>query len=49
MLHFSTLENIDIREITDTFNEAFSDYSIPLQLNYEQMQTKLRAEDYVPE
>lgn len=49
MLEFKTLTNIPIKTITDAFNQAFSDYLIPLQLNEEQMVNKLKSEDYRPE
>ncbi|MGN0001864.1 MAG: GNAT family N-acetyltransferase [Sphingobacterium composti] len=49
MITFSTLENISIQTVTGTFNAAFSDYFIPLQLTKEQMAIKLKSEDFAPQ
>lgn len=43
-LAITTLEHESIQLITDTFNEAFRDYFIPLQLSTEQMEQKFRCE-----
>lgn len=45
VIHFKTLRNTVTKEILGCFNCAFSDYSIPLQLNLEQLETKLRTEN----
>ncbi|MES2382012.1 MAG: GNAT family N-acetyltransferase [Bacteroidota bacterium] len=44
-MKITTLENISIDEIVDCFNEAFSDYIIPLQLRKEHLETKIASEN----
>lgn len=43
-LAITTLERESVENITHTFNQAFSDYLIPLQLSPEQMRQKIRTE-----
>ncbi|MGV3530044.1 MAG: GNAT family N-acetyltransferase [Flavisolibacter sp.] len=43
-LAITTLERESVENITHAFNEAFSDYFIPLQLTAEQMRQKMRSE-----
>lgn len=40
-----TLENININELLDAFNQSFSDYLIPVQLNLSQLEGKLRSDN----
>lgn len=41
---FQTLQDIDHTTILDTFNDAFSDYIVPLKLTPEQLQGKIKSE-----
>jgi ribosomal protein S18 acetylase RimI-like enzyme len=43
-MRFQSLDSVSLAELTQTFNEAFSDYFVPLQLSEEAMATKLRSE-----
>lgn len=43
-MRFQSLDSVSLAELTQTFNEAFSDYFVPLQLTEEAMATKLRSE-----
>lgn len=43
-MEFNTLENCSITEITTTFNKAFSDYFIPIQLTTDQLYAKMIAD-----
>jgi ribosomal protein S18 acetylase RimI-like enzyme len=45
MYQFNTLEHCSITELTNTFNEAFSDYIVPFHLSEQQLQKKCIAED----
>lgn len=45
MITIKTLEGIDVPTLTNTFNQAFSDYLVPLQLTEEQLKSKLIADD----
>ena len=44
-MKIATLENSSTDEIVDCFNEAFSDYIIPLQLRKEHLETKIASEN----
>jgi len=44
-MEFKNLSSISIQTILDTFNLAFSDYIIPLQLDLDKFQKKLFSED----
>lgn len=44
-MRFQNLSAVSLTELTGTFNEAFSDYFVPLQLSEEAMDTKLRSEN----
>lgn len=46
MLHYKTLEDIDLFDIYDTFLEAFSDYVIPMQLSVTQFQQLLKRRGF---
>jgi len=46
---FKTLQDIDNTIILDTFNEAFSDYIVPLKLTLEQLESKIKSENIQPE
>ncbi|MUP45483.1 GNAT family N-acetyltransferase [Gramella sp. BOM4] len=48
-MEFKTLKEVSIQELAGTFNEAFSDYLVPLQLTKEQLQNKLIADGIKPE
>ncbi len=48
MIAVRTLKQVSIREITSVFNEAFSDYFIPLQFTEESMAAKIRSEGILP-
>ena len=43
-MQFKTLENTSIAELLHVFNEAFSDYPIPMHLTKEQLINKFVAE-----
>lgn len=43
-MRFQCLSSVSLAELTQTFNEAFSDYFVPLQLSEEAMAVKLRSE-----
>lgn len=43
-MRFQSLASVSLAELTHTFNEAFSDYFVPLQLSVEAMAVKLRSE-----
>lgn len=45
MIQFDNLKGIGNSEILSCFNEAFSDYQVPLQLTMDQLESKLHAED----
>lgn len=45
MLNFKNLVKIDNENILECFNHSFSDYSIPLKLTLDQLETKLRTEN----
>ncbi|HET7898308.1 MAG TPA: GNAT family N-acetyltransferase, partial [Flavisolibacter sp.] len=47
-MEIRTLAHTSISDITNTFNEAFSDYIIPLQFTEDGMRTKLKGEGVVP-
>lgn len=44
-----TLQNISNVDILDTFNEAFSDYIVPLKLSLAQLEGKVKSENLRPE
>lgn len=44
-MKITTLEDTSIDAIVDCFNEAFSDYIIPLQLRKEHLETKIASEN----
>lgn len=44
-MDFHTLENVAFSEILATFNLAFSDYSIPLQLTEAQLAAKMKSDN----
>lgn len=48
-MEIRTLSNCTLAELTATFNEAFGDYIIRLQLTEESMQTKMKGEGIVRE
>jgi ribosomal protein S18 acetylase RimI-like enzyme len=43
-MRFQSLSSVSLAELTQTFNEAFSDYFVPLRLTEEAMAVKLRSE-----
>lgn len=43
-MRFQSLSSVSLTELTQTFNEAFSDYFVPLRLTEEAMAVKLRSE-----
>lgn len=43
-MRFQSLFSVSLAELTRTFNEAFSDYYVPLHLSEEAMAVKLRSE-----
>ena len=43
-MRFQSLSSVSLAELTQAFNEAFSDYFVPLQLSEEAMAVKLRSE-----
>ncbi|HEY1115773.1 MAG TPA: GNAT family N-acetyltransferase [Chitinophagaceae bacterium] len=43
-MRFQSLSSVSLAELTQTFNEAFSDYFVPLRLSEEAMAVKLRSE-----
>jgi ribosomal protein S18 acetylase RimI-like enzyme len=43
-MEIRTLSNIDLDELLAAFNEAFSDYHVPLQLTMDQLKGKIRAD-----
>lgn len=43
-MQFKTLENISVAELLHVFNEAFSDYILPMHLTKEQLVNKIIAE-----
>lgn len=47
-MEFRTLENVDAQLIVNTFNEAFSDYYVPLSLTLEQFLLKTKGENFAP-
>lgn len=49
MTTFSSLEKTAVSLIARSFNTAFSDYSVPMQISVEQLETKMRIEDIKPE
>ncbi|WP_333876077.1 GNAT family N-acetyltransferase [Flavobacterium sp.] len=49
MIQLKTLENTDTATLTKAFNTAFSDYSVPMQISVEQLETKMHTEDIKPE
>lgn len=44
-MHFNTLENLSITELTTLFNQAFADYFIKVELSTDFMQAKIDSED----
>ncbi|RAJ22387.1 GNAT family N-acetyltransferase [Pedobacter cryoconitis] len=44
-MEITTLENISIDSIVEVLNQSFSDYIVPLQLNSEQLEFKIFAEN----
>lgn len=47
MLTLSTLADVSIKQIVETFNASFDDYIIPFRLTTEQLVNKIRSEDIV--
>lgn len=45
MVHFNTLESLNIETLTAVFNEAFSDYLIPMKLTSQALKNKILSED----
>ncbi|MBS1636145.1 MAG: GNAT family N-acetyltransferase [Bacteroidetes bacterium] len=45
LFHIVTLEDISLEQLTDTFNAAFSDYLVKLQLTTDQMLHKIKSEN----
>jgi ribosomal protein S18 acetylase RimI-like enzyme len=43
-MRFQSLSSVSLAELTQTFNDAFSDYFVPLRLSEEAMAVKLRSE-----
>ena len=43
-MQFKSLENTSIADLVHVFNEAFSDYIIPMHLTKEQLLNKIIAE-----
>lgn len=48
-MQIKTLEGISTSEIANAFNEAFSDYLVPISLSADDLQTKMTAENTKPE
>src|SRR5690242_10529094 len=48
-LEYRTLAGLPVPEILNVFNEAFSDYIVPLQLSENQFLQKIKAENIKPE
>lgn len=44
-LNLKPLVGIDIATLLETFNEAFSDYIVPMQLTHKQLADKIRKEN----
>ncbi len=44
IMEIKTLQGTDLNEILSAFNEAFSDYFVPLQLTEEQLVNKMKAD-----
>ncbi len=45
MVTFQTLEDILLKDITEVFNLAFSDYIVPLQLTEDQLTDKIKSDN----
>lgn len=45
MIKYKTLENVSVTILTETFNKAFSEYFVPLQLTKEQLELKFKSEN----
>ncbi|WP_428229567.1 GNAT family N-acetyltransferase [Flavobacterium sp.] len=48
-MEIKNLKNINLEEIVSIINLSFSDYIVPLQLNLEQLKSKIDAENITPE
>ena len=48
MIKYLSLTGLSISYLKDTFNEAFSDYTIPMNLSEEQIREHLISNDYDP-
>lgn len=46
-MHFKTLENLTVAELTTLFNQAFADYFIKVELSADFMQEKIKSEDII--
>jgi len=44
-MNFKTLENVSLADIVSTFNRAFADYTLPVQLSDETLRRKMIAEN----
>ena len=48
MLTYSNLTGLSISYLKNIFNEAFSDYTIPMQLDEKQIRAHLESNDFDP-
>lgn len=44
-MHFGTLNQTTIENLSNTFNEAFADYALPMQFSPDALNRKIRVED----
>jgi ribosomal protein S18 acetylase RimI-like enzyme len=47
-MEIKTLDGVNIAEIAETFNAAFSDYLVPIQLSENDLRAKMQSENTVP-